>query len=120
MSLDQLLEHVGVSKDSLDQECSDKLLREMATHLPNWLKYARALGLTEPQITGVKSDPLLDNEMKPQEVLRLWKKANAYSATYSILVEVCLSQGDSDVAKRICEIVKVSYLFCASACNYSF
>ena len=110
MSFDQLVEHVRVNKDSLEQECSDELLREMAAHIPNWLKYARALGLTEQQITGVKSDPLLDNEMKPQEVLRLWKRANAYRATYSVLVKICLKQGDSDVGERICETIKVSYL----------
>ena len=42
-------------------------------------------------------------------VLRLWKKANAFKATYSSLVKVCLGQHDSDVAETICEIMKSKF-----------
>ena len=110
MTFDQLVDHVGVHKGHLDQECSDEHLREIAALLQNWLKYAEYLGISRQLIAGIKSDPLLDQEMKPQEVLRLWKKANAFKATYSSLIKVCLSQRDSDVAKTICEIVKSELL----------
>ena len=106
MTFDQLVEHVGVNKDLLDQECSDKHLREIAALLQNWLKYAELLELKRPQILEIDSNKLLEPEMKAREVLRLWKKANAFEATYSSLIKVCLSQRDSDVAERICQIMK--------------
>ena len=108
MTFDELVEHVGVNKDLLIQECSDEHLREIAALLQNWPKYAELLGLKRHQIRDIDSDRLLqvDSEMKAREVLRLWKKANAFKATYSSLVKVCLSQHDSDVAKTICELMK--------------
>ena len=106
VTFDQLVEHVGVNKDRLDRECSDEHLREIAALLHNWLKYAKLLRLKGHQIRDIDSNKHLDSEMKGQEVLRLWKKANAFKATYSSLVKVCLSQGDTDVAETICEIMK--------------
>ena len=100
MTFDQLVEHVGVDRDHLDKECSDEHLREIAALLHNWLKYAELLGLRRPQILGIDSNKLFEPEMKAREVLRLWKKANAFKATYSSLVRVCLSQRDSDVAEK--------------------
>ena len=103
---------MGVNKDLLDQECSDEHLREIAALLHNWLKYAELLGLKEHQIQDIiDSNRLLDSEMKAHKVLRLWKKANAFKATYSSLVRVCLSQRDSDVAEKICEIVKGEFYY---------
>ena len=88
VTFDQLVEHVGVNKDYLDQECSNEHLREIAASLHNWLKYAELLGLKGHKIQDIiDSNKLLDSEMKAHKVLRLWKKANAFKATYSSLVQ---------------------------------
>ena len=106
MTFDQLVEHVGISKDLLDQQCSDEHLREISDLLQNWLNYANALKLSSQEITGIRSDSLMDTKMKGQEVLRLWKKANAFKATYASLIRVCLSERDTNVAEKVCEIKK--------------
>ena len=106
VTFDQLVEHVGINKDILDQECSDEHLREIAPLIQNWLKYAEALGLKRAEILNIDSNKFLEPEMKAQEVLRLWKKANAFKATYSSLANACLSRYESDVARKVCEIVK--------------
>ena len=62
VTFDQLVEHVGVNKGVLDQECSDEHLREIAALLHNWLKYAELLGLKRPQIMDIDSNKLLDSE----------------------------------------------------------
>ena len=106
LTFNQLVEYVGISKDLLDKECSDVHLKKITPFLQNWLKYAEALGLRRAQIMHIDSNKLLESEMKAQEVLRLWKKANAFKATYNSLIQVCLSLCDADVAVRICQIMK--------------
>ena len=116
VTFDQLVKHVGVNKGVLDRECSDEHLREIAALLHNWLKYAELLGLKGHQIRDIDSNKLLDSEMKAHKVLRLWKKANAFKATYSSLVKVCLSQRDSDEAEKICESIKGEFYLLMTLC----
>ncbi|XP_064401962.1 uncharacterized protein LOC135347816 isoform X2 [Halichondria panicea] len=106
VTIDKLVNHVGIDKDLLNQPCSTEHLTKIAPFVPNWQKYAIVLGLNQPQILSIKSDHLLDPEMKAQQVLSLWKKANGFNATYSTLVDVCLQKKDVQLAESICIIVK--------------
>ncbi len=105
-TIDELVTHVGIDKDLLNQPCSTEHLTKIAPFVPNWQKYAIVLGLNQPQILSIKSDHLLEPEMKAQQVLSLWKQANGFKATYSTLVDVCLQKKDIQLAESICNIVK--------------
>ncbi len=105
-TIDELVNYVGIDKDILNQSCSTEHLVKIAPLVPNWQKYAIALGLNQPQIVSIKSDHILDPEMKAQQVLSLWKQTNGFKATYSVLVDVCLQKKDVQLAECICNIVK--------------
>ena len=106
VTFDQLIEHVGISKDLLNQTCSPEHLQRLAEHLPNWLKYAEALKLTDLQIQEIKVDQHLDGLMKAKKVLKLWYHSNGFKATYSGFIEVCLQQKDAPLAEKICRLLK--------------
>ncbi len=105
-TLDELVNHIGINKDLLHQPCSTEHFTKIAPLVPNWQKYAIVLGLNQPQIVNIKSDHLLDPEMKAQQVLSLWKQANGFKATYSVLVGMCLQKKDVQLAESICNIVQ--------------
>ncbi len=100
-TLDELVNHVGIDKDLLNQLCSTEHLTKIAPFITNWQKYTIVLGLNQSQILNIKSDHLLDPEMKAQQVLSLWKQANGFKATYSTLVDVCLQKKDVQLAESI-------------------
>ncbi len=101
-------EDVGIRKDPLDETISSDHRDEIGRHLPNWMKYAKALKLCESQIHGIDGDKNLDYEMKGQKVLELW--SNEYKATYRILCEVCLELKHRHIAEKICHMVKGEYI----------
>ncbi len=105
-TIDELVTHVGIDKDLLNQPCSTEHLAKIAPFVPNWQKYAIAVGLNQSQIVSIKSDHILDPEMKAQQVLSLWKQANGFRATYSVLVDMCLQKKDVQLAESICNIFK--------------
>ena len=105
-TIDELVNHVGIDKDLLNQSCPTEHLTKIAHLVPNWQKYAIALGVNEPHILSISSNSLLDPEMKAQQVLSLWKQANGFRATYLALVDVCLQNKDVKLAESICNIVK--------------
>ena len=106
VTIDELVNHVSIDKDLLNQPCSTEHLAKIAPLVPNWQKYAIALGVNEPQILSITSNSFLEPEMKAQKVLSLWKQANGFKATYSVLVGMCLQQKDVQLAESICNIVK--------------
>ena len=112
VTFDQLVEHADISKDLLDQPCSIEHLTRIAPLIPNWQKYAEALGLSEAQILSIKSDHLLDAEMKAQQVVGLWKQANGFRATYTVFVQVCLQMRNVPLAESICSMIKSELMLC--------
>ena len=91
VTFDQLTEHVVINKDLLDQPCSTKHLTRIATLIPNWLQYARALKLTQPQIQDIDGERMSNNAMKTQKMIEIWHETNGFNATYHRLIDVCLA-----------------------------
>ncbi len=93
-----------LGKDPLDEPISEDHLLVIGAYLPNWIKYAKALNLSEANIQGINTDRDLDYEMKGQKVLELW--SNQYLSTYRILCDVCVKLKDCRRAADICKLVK--------------
>ena len=106
VTIDQLVDHVGVSKDLLNKPCYTEHLTTIASLLPNWQKYAENLGLSKLQIQDIKTDILLDAEMKAQRVMDRWYQLNGFKATYARLIEVCLKLKDVPLAEKICRFIE--------------
>ena len=94
--------------DPLDKIISNSHIDEIGKHLSHWKKWARALGLTNAQITGIETDKNLDYNMVSQEVLILWKKA--YIATYRALCDVAVKINECEMGEVICKMVNGKFL----------
>ena len=106
MTFDQLVESEGIHKDLLDRECSNKHLWKIASLLPDWVMFAKALGLTELQIQDIlQKQHLTTSVLKALEALEKWHQQHAFNATYHHLIEVCLELKFVSVAVEICKIV---------------
>ena len=97
---------MGVNKDLLDQPCSTEQLSRIAALLPNWLQYARALGLTEPQIQDIDGEKMSNNAMKTVKMIEIWHSSNGFNATYHRLVDKCLELRHVSVAENICRMAQ--------------
>ena len=97
---------MGVNKDLLDQPCSTEHLSRIAALLPNWLQYARALGLTESQIQDIDGERMSNNAMKTVKMIEIWRSSNGFNAIYHRLVDKCLELRHVSVAENICRIVQ--------------
>ncbi len=107
--MDQLVYRVGINKDLLKEECSDKNLKKIAYLLPDWLTYAKALGFTDSETRDITDNPQLSNSthtMKALRVLEKWHRRYAFNATYYHLIKVCLTCGHATIATEICKMVK--------------
>ena len=106
VTIDQLVNIVGISKDLLDQTCSTEHLMKIASRLPNWQKYAESLRLSDSQVQDIKTDPHLDTAMKAQRVLKMWHQANGFKASHRSIVDVSLQLKHVAFAESICRMVK--------------
>ena len=97
---------MGVNKDLLDQPCSTEQLSRIAGLLPNWLQYARALGLTETQIQDIDGERMSNNAMKTVKMIEIWHLCNGFHATYRYLIDKCLELKHVSVAENVCRMVQ--------------
>lgn len=125
MTFDQLIQHVGISKERLMQQCSEEHLRQISGLIGNWLKYAEGLRLPESKILEIRNDQLRDAEMKAQEVLMTWHRANGFMASYKTLINVALSFKNAELAKKICGLLEgvltwqyYSYIIAVAVTDY--
>ena len=104
--IDQIATSVGIDPALLNQDCLVDHLMPISKLIANWELYANYLGLTQGQINFIRTAPTAN--LRHLEVLKEWKKKNAYSPQghYRYLLRGCIEQGDRDIAGRICELLK--------------
>ena len=106
MNLSDIIKHVGVTDEQLDQECSDALLLEIAQKIVTYQRYAHKLGLSDPEIISFQHNMTVANDVRliTAEVFKSWHRKQAYLATYRALAMVAAQLGDKSGAQIICEI----------------
>ena len=114
-----IVDHVGVSESLLSRKCSSEHLRKIADFVPNWRELAMSLGIQKGYIIDINSDRQLTGPvMKAQSVLDQWHRSNGFMASHKMLIQAFISQGDADLAERVCRIAKKGqwqvYTYCAS------
>ena len=102
-----IVDHVGVSESLLSRKCSSEHLKKIADFVPNWKELAMSLGVQKGYIIDINSDRQLTGPvMKAQSVLDQWHRSNGFMASHKMLIEAFISQGDADLAERVCRIAK--------------
>ena len=101
VTLDELLEEVGVSPTQLDKACTREHLQDIALFLESWRTVAPHLGLSKVQMEQVERDGAEENE-KRLKFLESWKGKFAFKAKYMVLVEALLKIGRADQAEQVC------------------
>ena len=105
VTLDELLEEVGISPLQLDKACTNEYLQDIALFLESWRTVAPHLGLSEIQVEEVESDGKAEKE-KRQKILESWKAKFAFKATYIVLVKALLKISRADQAERVCRLLR--------------
>ena len=105
ITLEELLEEVGVCPEKLNDSISDDHLREIALFLPSWCKVASYIGLSEMDINDAEQEGKNEQDQM-LKALQRWKGKFGFKATYKKLVEVLLSLAMADVAEKVCNLLQ--------------
>ena len=104
VTLDELLEEVGVSPAQLDEACTSEHLQDIALFLESWRTVAPHLGLSSVEAEEVENDGRAENE-KRQKILEVWKARFAFKAKYIVLIKALLKIGRADQAEQVCHVL---------------
>ena len=102
-TLAEVLNKVGISQDTLNQECSDADLISISQFL-DWRRTAPHLGLTATDIADI--DCKTTEPKKRVEALQIWKRKFGFRAKFKVLVETLMKTGNADHAEMVCRLLK--------------
>ena len=105
ITLEELLEEVGVPPKKLNDSISDDHLRQIALFLTSWRTVATHLDLDENDLDDAEQGGRRVKD-KSLKALQIWKGKFGFKATYGKLVEILLSLAMADVAEKICNLLK--------------
>ena len=90
--------------DVFDQECSQKMLLNLAKHCVDWTLIGLYLDLTRADIAAVNGDYQTVDE-KRAGMLGRWKEKFAFKATYRVFIKALLACGKTEDAVDACKII---------------
>ena len=104
VTLNELLEEVGVSPAQLDKACTSEHLQDIALFLESWRTVAPYLGLSSVEVEEVERDGTEEKD-KRQKILKVWKAKFAFKAKYKVLINTLLKIGRADQAEQVCRVL---------------
>lgn len=104
VTLDEILEKVGVTPAQLDNDCTREHLQDVALFLESWRTVAPYLGLSSTEVEEVERDGT-EEKAKKQKILYVWYAKFAFKAKYRVLVEALLKIGQADQAVKVCRLL---------------
>ena len=110
-TLQEVAVHAGIDKfDIFNQECSQKILLDLAKHCVDWRLIGFYLGLSGADVAAVDGDYQSVDE-KRAGMLGRWKEKFAIKATYGMFIKALLACGGTEDAINVCKtIVKGQYV----------
>ena len=107
VTLNELLQHHGLSEDDLNQEVASDKIHEISSLLTDdWRLLAPNMNLTDAEVKVIERDNQLEEELRKIGFLKKWKKKQSIRATYRVLVDVLMSNNNSNDASKVCELVQ--------------
>ena len=104
VTLNELLEEVGVSPTQLYRACTSEHLKDIALSLESWRAVAPHLGLSNAEVQEVERDGT-DEKDKRRKILEVWKAGFAFKAKYMVLIKALLKIGRADQAEQVCRVL---------------
>ena len=105
ITLQEVATQAGIDNlDILDQECSSKMLLNLAQHCVDWRLIGLYLDLKEVDIAAVNGDCQTVDE-KRAGMLGRWKNKLAFKATYRLFIEALLASGRAEDAVDACKTI---------------
>lgn len=104
ITLEQLVAESGVKLESLEEQCSEQKLLDLAEYCDPISVVGHALGLTRAQISAIDNDYRTTKE-KRLALMQQWKDSKAYQATYKNFIEALLHSGNADLAAEVCQML---------------
>ena len=105
ITLQEVATQAGIDNlDILDQECSQKMLLNLAKYCVDWTLIGLYLDLTRADIAAVNGDYQTVDE-KRAGMLGRWKEQLAFKATYRVFIEALLASGKTEDAVDACKTI---------------
>ena len=105
ITLQEVATRAGIDKlDIFDQECSQKMLLNLAKHCVEWTLIGLYLDLKRADIAAVNGDYQTVDE-KRVGMLGRWKDKFAFKATYKVFIEALLACGKTEDAVDACKTI---------------
>ena len=101
LTLEDLEERHKLPRKLLNQEVCEEHLLDVSMLLEDWKEFARAAGLTEPDVVAIDHDEKTVHGRR-FKALNMWHQKKAFLATYSELARIMLRINKSDTAKKVC------------------
>ena len=104
VTLDEVLEEVGVTRSQLDNACTEEHLQDVALFLKSWRLVAPHLGLSSTDVEDVERDGT-EEKAKRYKILEVWHEKFVFKAKYRVLVEALLKISRADQAVKVCRLL---------------
>ena len=107
-TLDELLDHRGLKKGSLNCQCPQDVVTKIALELDseNWQVLGRTgFGFPDSKIASIARSIKQGDERK-KALLTFWKKKNGKNATYLMLAEALYAAELLEVLDKLCDASK--------------
>ena len=105
ITLQDVATQAGIDNlDVLDQECSQKMLLNLAQYCVDWRLIGLYLDLTKADIAAVDEDNQTADE-KRAGMLGRWKEQLAFKATYRVFIEALLACRKTEDAVDACKTI---------------
>ena len=107
-TIEEILKRANVSSESLDQtECTDEDILELnlARFCDPWRLIGEYLRVPEDKLSAIDADKKGD-EQKRSSVLKEWKQAHAFKATFLVLVKALFECQKANNAFKVCQLFK--------------
>ena len=120
ITLEELLEEVGVHPGKLNESISIDHLCEIALFLTSWRTVAIYLGLNQIDLDDIEQEGK-DEQDKRLKALQIWKGKFSFKATYRMLVDVLLSLAMAHVAEKVLHLLQGMYIIMSyiSSCAHT-
>ena len=104
VTFDDLIDRYCLERHLLESRVTQDHLLDVSMFLEHWKVFARAAGLTNPDIEAIRHNEYTEEDRRYKALL-LWQQKKAFLATYSELIRIMLRIQKTDLAEQVCKFV---------------
>ena len=115
-TVEQVASSIPVSSQQggpLDKQVTDRHILDVCAFMPMWETVASYLGVDEAELESIKEDHSASKKRK-EMMLKAWKNAQVFGATYRKLGAVFIDLRRVDCATKVFEFAKAGKATCSA------